>query len=257
MLRGGKYLVPMVAVSLAIGLTGCTNRPAGLDPTSQMSTASTTPASFEVVAELGRKWEANPADVSRGLAYANGLESIGQTQQQLSVYAKLTQLHPENGKLAGLYGRKLALAGKSQEAIAVLTNSLAKGETDWRISSALGTAYDQEGLYEKARASYQKALSADPSNLTVLNNVGMSYALEGDLKQAETVLREADALPGSSAEPRIRQNLALIVGLQGRFEEASDLARKDLPPEKVEANLAYLTKMLSQPNTWQQISQGG
>jgi len=85
----------------------------------------------------------------------------------------------------------------------------------------------------------------------------MSFALEGNLKQAEATLRQADALPRSKSEPRIRQNLALVVGLQGRFEEASNLAREGLPPEQVEANMAYLQKMLSQPNTWQQISESG
>ena len=47
----------------------------------------------------------------------------------------------------------------------------------------------------------------------------------------------------------------MVVGLQGRFDEASKLAREDLPPEQVQENMAYLQKMLSQPNTWQQISE--
>jgi len=47
-----------------------------------------------------------------------------------------------------------------------------------------------------------------------------------------------------------------VVGLQGRFEEASAIASKDLPPQQVEANMAYLKTMLSQPNTWQQLQEG-
>lgn len=82
----------------------------------------------------------------------------------------------------------------------------------------------------------------------------MSYALEGNLKQGETTLRSAMALPQGQKNPRIRQNLALVVGLQGRFEESRKIASEDLPPEEVEANMAYLQKMLSQPNTWQQLS---
>jgi Flp pilus assembly protein TadD len=130
-----------------------------------------------------------------------------------------------------------------------------KGDADWRIASALGSAYDQQGLYQKAREQYAKALASDPQNMTVINNLGMSYALEGNLKQAEAELRKADAMPRSKSEPKIRQNLALVVGLQGRFDEATALAKEDLPPEQVEENMAYLQKMLSQPNTWQQISQ--
>ncbi len=50
------------------------------------------------------------------------------------------------------------------------------------------------------------------------------------------------------------ENLALVVGLQGRFEEARKIASEDLPIDQVDANMAYLQKMLSQPNTWQQLS---
>ena len=62
--------------------------------------------------------------------------------------------------------------------------------------------------------------------------------------------------PVAGYRHRIRQNLALVVGLQGRFEEATTLAQQDLPAEQVQENMAYLKKMLSQPNTWQQISSG-
>jgi Flp pilus assembly protein TadD len=255
--RHGQYIAILLALSSATMLAGCTKQASRMDPAGNISTASTAPASFGAVAELGRKWEANPADVTKGLAYANALESIGQKEQQISVYAQLVQRNPDNGKLAGLYGRKLVAEGRSQEAIPVLERAATSANADWRVLSALGSAYDHQGLYQKARPHYQAALAADPQNLSVMNNLGMSFALEGNLKQAEATLRQADALPRSKSEPRIRQNLALVVGLQGRFEEASKLARQDLPPEQVEANMAYLQKMLSQPNTWQQISESG
>jgi Flp pilus assembly protein TadD len=44
---------------------------------------------------------------------------------------------------------------------------------------------------------------------------------------------------------RIRQNLALVVGLQGRTAEAEEIARADLPAEQAEANVASLKDMLN------------
>lgn len=38
----------------------------------------------------------------------------------------------------------------------------------------------------------------------------------------------------------MRQNLSLVLGLQGKFPEAEKLMRQDLPPEVAENNLAYL-----------------
>ena len=81
----------------------------------------------------------------------------------------------------------------------------------------------------------------------------MSHLLEGNLKQAENYLRQAAAQP--AADSRVRQNLALVVGLQGRFEEAEQIARRELSPQQAEANVGYLRQMLAQQNAWNLIKQ--
>jgi Flp pilus assembly protein TadD len=42
----------------------------------------------------------------------------------------------------------------------------------------------------------------------------------------------------------VRQNLGLVVGLQGRFAEAEQIVRADLPADEAAANVAYLKQML-------------
>ncbi|MGN6468100.1 MAG: tetratricopeptide repeat protein, partial [Rhizobiaceae bacterium] len=58
------------------------------------------------------------------------------------------------------------------------------------------------------------------------------------------------------ADSRVRQNLALVVGLQGRFEEAEKIASAELPPDEAAANVAYLRQMISQQNAWSQLKDG-
>ncbi|MGH6854108.1 MAG: tetratricopeptide repeat protein [Aestuariivirga sp.] len=249
-----RFRSTLLIVTAAAALAACQQKSAGLlDP---MSTASTERPSFQATAGLGKAWQADPKDIGKGLAYAKGLESLGQTERQIGVLKQLSQTHPENTKLAIVYGKKLAQAGKSADALPILERAAADPGADWRVHSALGSAYDQQGLYDKAQAEYGKALALQPNELSVVNNMGMSYALQGDLKQAETTLRQASLSPKAGSQPRIRQNLALIVGLQGRFEEARKIASEALPPDQVEANMDYLQKMLSQPNTWQQLAKG-
>jgi Flp pilus assembly protein TadD len=242
----------MIAVS-SLALAGCKESASGIDP---LNTSSTGPASFQATAELGRQWQADPGNVGKGLAYANGLEALGQTDQQVAVLTRLHQEHADDQKIAILLGKKLVQNGQAVDALPILEQAAAAPGADWRVHSALGSAYDQQQLFDKAQAEYARALALQPNELSVLNNMGMSYALQGNLKQAESVLRQASQLPGAQNEPRIRQNLALVVGLQGRFEEARKIASEELPPDQVEANLDYLKKMLSQPNTWQQLSDG-
>ena len=47
----------------------------------------------------------------------------------------------------------------------------------------------------------------------------------------------------------MRQNLGLVVGLQGRFAEAEDIVKADLPPSEAAANVAYLKEMLRGKDT--------
>ena len=252
--RPRRNLASALVLAAAFATAACQSKTASLDSLDSMSTASTAKPSFSATAALGKKWKADPSNIEISIAYANGLQALGQTDQQMMVLKTLAGYHPQDPKLQSLYGKKLLAAGQADEAIAVLGGAVATGNADWRLLSALGSAYDQQGRYAEARTQYGKALQLQPQEISVLNNMGMSYALEGDLKQAETTLRQVSLLPKAAAEPRIRQNLALVVGLQGRFDEARKIASEDLPPDQVEANMVYLQKMLSQPNTWQQLS---
>lgn len=243
----------LIAVS-CLTLAACQNKSAGLDGADPLATGSTSPPSLKATAESGKLWQKDPKNLRLGMTYAAELKRLGQTQQQLQVLAMLTQYHPQDKALLTFYGRELAQAGQSDQAQDVLSKAIAAGATDWRVYSAMGSALDQQSKYGEARDYYQKALAIAPGNIAVMNNLGMSYALEGNLKQAESTLREASNLPGGKSESRLRQNLALVVGLQGRFDEARQIASADLPPDEVEANMAYLQKMLAQPNTWQQLS---
>jgi Flp pilus assembly protein TadD len=249
-----RITLPLLLVVSAFAISACQSKTANLESLDGLTTASTPTASFKKTAELGNRWQGDPKNLELGLAYADGLEKLGQTDQQMQVLATLSSQNPQNRNIQALYGKKLLAAGRSGEAIPVLKAVADGGTDDWRVLSALGSAYDQQGQYGTARETYQKALALQPNQISVLNNMGMSYALEGSLKEAEETLRSAMALPEGKSLPRLRQNLALVVGLQGRFEESRKIASEDLPPEEVEANMAYLQKMLSQPNTWQQLS---
>jgi Flp pilus assembly protein TadD len=77
----------------------------------------------------------------------------------------------------------------------------------------------------------------------VLSNLGLSYVLSKDLPKAEETLRRANG--PADADPRVRQNLALVVGLQGRLAEAETIVKADRPADEAAANVASLKRLLS------------
>jgi Flp pilus assembly protein TadD len=192
----------------------------------------------------GARYKANPRDAEAAQRYAQALRAIGQRSQAVAVLEQASMREPGNRKLLGAYGRALADAGSFEQALAVLGKAHTPEQPDWRILSAQGAVLDQMDRHQEAQRYYASALRIAPDEPSVLSNLGLSYALAKDLPNAEATLRRAAIK--STVDPRVRQNLALVVGLQGRFAEAENIARADLPPEEAAANVAYLKEMLAQ-----------
>ena len=151
--------------------------------------------------------------------------------------------NPNDKVVLGEYGRALADIGQYEQALTVFDRAHTPEQPDWQILSAQGAVLDQLGRHQEAQRHYLTALKIVPNEPSVLSNLGLSYALSKDLKDAEATLRLAVAQ--HSTDPRVRQNLALVVGLEGRFDEAEQIARADLPPDQAAANVAYLRQMLA------------
>ena len=97
--------------------------------------------------------------------------------------------------------------------------------------------------HDEARQYYASALKVVPEDASVLSNLGLSYLLSKDLPKAEETLRRArERAPD---DMRIRTNLAVVVGLQGRQAEAETIMKADLPPEQGSANVAALKRLLA------------
>jgi Flp pilus assembly protein TadD len=193
---------------------------------------------------LAEQFRADPRNAEIAIRYSRALRGTGQRTQAAAVLEQAAIFNPSNKALLGAYGRALADSGNYNQALDVLTRAHTPDQPDWRILSVQGAALDQMGRHAEAQRYYASALKIVPDEPSVLSNLGLSYALSKDLKRAEETLRRASV--GGSIDKRVRQNLALVVGLQGRFPEAETIARADLPPEEAAANVAYLRQMLAQ-----------
>jgi Flp pilus assembly protein TadD len=228
---------------LAAGLGGCQTMS---DITGSISPKTSAGADSDPRREVevtGERYRADPKNAEAALAYGQALRATAQRSQAAAVLEQATIAHPGDKALLAAYGRALVDNGNFQQALDVLGRAHSPENPDWRILSVQGTAFDQLGRHEEARRYYAGALKIAPDEPSVLSNLGLSYVLSKDLPKAEEVLRRAYASAGADA--RVRQNLALVVGLQGRFAEAEQIVRADLPADEAAANVAYLKQMLS------------
>ena len=257
--RHGRRLVSSaLALLLAAGVAGCAQsrmttgsvRASSPEPIGQMTSSELNAA----LARLGPKYAADPRDKTIALSYASALQMDGRTDQSLAVMRKAVIYNPKDRDILAAYGKALAANGDLEQALDAIRRAETPEYPDWRLVSAEGAILDQLGQTDQARDLYRKALDLKPNEPSVLSNLGMSYLLKGDLKTAETYLRTAVQQPG--VDSRVRQNLALVVGLQGRFGEAEQIASAQLPPDQAAANVAYLRQMISQQNARSQLKDG-
>ncbi len=251
----------VVAVVLVAGIafSGCATdrRTTGsiASPGKKEISSMTVPELKRAVSHYGNLYEKNPKDKGVGMAYAKVLQMTGNSSQSLSVMQQVVIEHPEDNQVLGEYGKALAANGDLDKALKVIQRANRPDHPDWKLLSAQGAILDQLGRPNEARKQYRKAADIAPNEPSVISNLGMSYMLEGDLRSAETYLSKANKMPG--ADSRVRQNLALAVGLQGRFDEAKQIASAELPPAQAQENINYLQKMLSQQNSWKQLKKEG
>jgi Flp pilus assembly protein TadD len=180
----------------------------------------------------------DPKDEVAGVKLSQSLRTIGRNDEAAEAAERVLVMHP--GDLDGLLELARSNIARNQGFYAIdpARRAAAAAPRDWRPQSLLGVALDQVSRTAEARDAWNAALKLSPDNPAVLSNLAMSYFTAGDPAQAETLLRRAVAQPGSTLQTR--QNLALVIGMEGRMPEAEQILREDLPPELAEQNLAWL-----------------
>ncbi len=194
----------------------------------------------------GDQFDLNPSDYEAATEFASVLRTIGSAERAVDVATQALALHPGDVELSKTLAKAHMDAGRPDRATTALYNATPEGD-DWALYSLYGVALDQLGDHEKAQLRYIKALDISPDNQVVLANYALSLALQGKPEDAEEKLRYAVA-QNQFVDPRVRQNLALILGIQGKFEEAAELSAIDLPPSMVQANAEYYKKLLTPPS---------
>lgn len=252
----GKRLVATAfLLALAASVSGCgtdkfTTGSIGRTGGKPLETMSASELHSATMA-LGQSYARNPADKRIATNYAAALQMDGDADQSLAVMRKLAIALPKDRDVLAAYGKALAANGQLEPALDAVRRAQTPEYPDWKLVSAEAAILDQMGQKDQARQLYRKALELKPNEPSILSNLGMSYVLEGDLRTAETYMRSAAQQP--NADSRVRQNLALVVGLQGRFDEAEKIASQELSPDQAQANVTYLRQMLAQQNAWSQL----
>jgi Flp pilus assembly protein TadD len=252
----GKWLRNAALAVLAVAafpLSGCIN---GGDITGSIGGGNqalpTSDVELHSYAEnWGKRYDAHPGDKIASINYSKALRALTRYSQAAAVMESAAVKAPSDMEVLGAYGKALADAGQLQQAADVLSRSYTPERPNWSDMSAQGSIADQLGDHTQAQQYYRDALKLAPDEPAVLSNLGLSYALTKQLPLAEQVLRQASDSP--RADTRVRDNLALVLSLQGKFDEAERIERQDHSPQAAAANVTAIRQMIVQSNSWRDI----
>ena len=181
---------------------------------------------------------ADPKDVEAGLKLAGALRALGRYQEAFEAAGQVLVLQPNNIDALLEQARVAISDSQGFYAVAPARKAQALAPKDWRPATLLAVGLEQAERPAEAGLAHAQALALGPDSPTVLSNAAMFYAAQGDLTKAEALLRKA--VLERDAGIQVRQNLSLVLGLEGKLDEAEALQRQDLPPQMVAHNLAYL-----------------
>jgi Flp pilus assembly protein TadD len=240
--------IVLLAGVAALALSACaSNRASMADP---IETGSIQPGSSSL-AELAARYKARPRDKVVIIYYAAALRAAGQADQAVSVLENGLTVHRKDLDLRVAYAKALTAAGRFEQALNVADDAIDPASPNWNALLVKGAILDQNGKNADARQLYTQALLIAPNEASLEANMGLSFAMTNQLDEAEAHLRKAVSMRGANSQ--IRQNLALVIGLQGRFDECRAMFARELPPDQVEANMAYIRALLTQQNRWDLI----
>ncbi|MFN3609741.1 MAG: tetratricopeptide repeat protein [Hyphomonas sp.] len=201
-----------------------------------------------------KEYQKDPSSIETSLEFAEALRAMGSQDRALEVATKTLVIHPGNPDLLMVSGRVRMSEGNYEAARSTfeqVTRTAPERADGW---AALGTAFDQLEMHRQAQTHYQRALTLEPGRMTTLTNYGLSLLLSGDLAGAEAQLRAAAALPGAGS--RVTENLALVIGLQGRFDEMKQVSAQNAPDKVAEQNAALLRGLVQPARTYDALIGG-
>ncbi len=166
----------------------------------------------------------------------------GRSSRHLPFCSRRPLLHGSDRRLASDYGRLALELDQVSAAKKLLEAADDPANPDWRVIMARGTVLAKETKYAEAIPFYERALALSPDHPSIMNNLALAYTMNGDAAKAETILRRAAEADGANA--KVRQNLALVLGLQGKYDEAVKVGSAGLPQDAAQANTDLLRKIV-------------
>ena len=132
----------------------------------------------------------------------------------------------------------LAAQGKDSDCQFILKRIIQEYPQFFPAYNSLAELQMRQGRVNEAIETISGGLRVHPGDPVLLNNLGMCRMVQKDYEKAlEMFTKAAGIMP---ANTRYRANMAVALGLMGRYEESLALFRQILPEDQANHNISVL-----------------
>lgn len=193
----------------------------------------------------------DPKRVDLVLKLADVKAQQGQVNQAINLYKKASTMEPHNRKTKYRLARTWLSNGDLNNALKEYQSLLMVNKKDYKALNGLGVLLDNLAQYPRAQACYRQGLLYAPQDLAMLNNVGVSYALSGEVSKARHFLSIAREQSNGISRPK--ENLSLVnqyyLTEKNPWERQKTL-RQVFLLKKTETNRELIKKSLAISEHW-------
>ena len=136
--------------------------------------------------------------------------------------------------------RMLEAQGKDEQARAALSQTIDRFPNYLPAYCGLSELHMRQRRLNDAMATLERARQVAPEDPVVLNNIGMTYLLQGQYESALDAFAQAAGKFPENA--RYKANMALATGMMGRYDEAFALYTQVLQPAHAHYNLSVIAE---------------
>lgn len=131
-----------------------------------------------------------------------------------------------------------ATQGKERQCRYILVHTIREHRDFVPAYCELAELYMRQGQVEMAVDTLKGALRYSPHDPVLMNNLGLCYLLRDEYADAQTMF--ASAAGKSPSDARYRANLAVAIGMMGRYDEALSLFKQVMPEADAHYNLGVI-----------------
>jgi len=183
----------------------------------------------------------HPEKLEYAISMADAARRAGDNETALKTINVVLTKKPDNADALEVKGLSLMATGEFAEAGKTLDKALRIDGKRWRSLNAVGIMFAIKQMHPQAIEYYNAALKANPGNAGVMNNLGLSLAMQNDFDGAIEQFTQAHnhVSQNSTEAERIDLNLALTYAMAGRLDEAERVATPHLTKAGLYNNMGF------------------